>query len=68
MILCLLDRNDFFDGAVFHGGTCLRIVYGLDRFSEDLDFNVFVPNRNFTMRPALDNMMEEFADIGLDAY
>lgn len=68
MILYLLDRNGFFEEAAFHGGTCLRIVYGLDRFSEDLDFNVLVPNRNFTMRPALDNMMEEFADMGLDAY
>lgn len=48
--------------------TYLRIVYGLYRFSEDLDFNLLVPNRNFTMRPALDNMIKEFADIGLDAY
>ena len=25
----------------FMGGTCLRIVYGLNRFSEDLDFDLF---------------------------
>lgn len=25
-------------GLIFYGGTCLRKLYGLDRFSEDLDF------------------------------
>ena len=25
---------------VFHGGTALRIIHGLDRFSEDLDFHI----------------------------
>ena len=28
----------FFDVAAFYGGTVLSIFYGLDRFSEDLDF------------------------------
>jgi predicted nucleotidyltransferase component of viral defense system len=26
--------------AVFKGGTCLRFLFGIDRFSEDLDFNL----------------------------
>jgi predicted nucleotidyltransferase component of viral defense system len=30
-----LWRAKFFDKAAFYGGTALRIVYGLDRFSED---------------------------------
>ena len=29
----------FFEGAAFYGGTALRMLYGLDRFSEDLDFH-----------------------------
>lgn len=40
LILSALSRNGFSDKAVFHGGTCLRILYGLDRFSEDLDFSL----------------------------
>jgi len=30
-----LYRGGFFDKAAFYGGTCLRIFYGLDRYSED---------------------------------
>ncbi len=28
---------------VFKGGTCLRLCYGLQRASEDLDFNTYLP-------------------------
>ena len=38
LILYGLSESGFFSRAAFHGGTCLRIVHGLDRFSEDLDF------------------------------
>ena len=36
--LYALWRADFFDVALFQGGTSLRILHGLPRFSEDLDF------------------------------
>ncbi len=36
--LAALGRTDFFKHAAFQGGTCLRILYGLNRFSEDMDF------------------------------
>jgi len=29
-----------YDHAIFKGGTCLRYLFGLNRFSEDLDFNI----------------------------
>lgn len=38
--LAALSRTDFFEKAAFYGGTALRIFYGLDRFSEDLDFSL----------------------------
>lgn len=38
IVLCGLSRAGFFQKAAFYGGTALRIFYGLDRFSEDLDF------------------------------
>ena len=34
-----LARSDFFKLAAFQGGTALRIVHQLKRFSEDLDFD-----------------------------
>ena len=38
LILFALSTSDFFSYAAFQGGTCLRIVHGLGRFSEDIDF------------------------------
>lgn len=35
-----LWRAKFYEKAAFYGGTALRILYGLDRFSEDLDFTL----------------------------
>ena len=35
-----LWRSKFYEKAAFYGGTALRILYGLDRFSEDLDFTL----------------------------
>lgn len=43
IILSGLRKTDFFDNAVFMGGTALRLIYGLNRYSEDLDFN-FINN------------------------
>ena len=40
IVLCGLSRGNFFDNAAFYGGTALRVFYGLDRFSEDLDFSL----------------------------
>ncbi|EKE77446.1 nucleotidyl transferase AbiEii/AbiGii toxin family protein [Gallaecimonas xiamenensis] len=37
-ILFCLDAAGLLDNLVFQGGTCLRLCYGGNRFSEDLDF------------------------------
>ncbi|WP_376695908.1 nucleotidyl transferase AbiEii/AbiGii toxin family protein [Wenzhouxiangella sp. EGI_FJ10305] len=37
-ILHSLDRHRLLDRLVFQGGTCLRLIHGAPRFSEDLDF------------------------------
>ena len=49
IVLCGLSRGEFFDNAAFYGGTALRIFYGIDRFSEDLDFALLKPNENFDL-------------------
>lgn len=47
IVLSGLSRGGFFDEAAFYGGTALRIFYNLDRFSEDLDFALLSPNKDF---------------------
>ena len=49
MILCGLSRGGFFNMAAFYGGTALRIFYGLDRFSEDLDFSLLNADDKFNL-------------------
>ncbi len=65
LALYALWRTDFFDCALFQGGTSLRILHGLSRFSEDLDFLLRVPNANFDWSPYLKGMTEVFAQFGL---
>ncbi len=40
VVLFSLSNSKFFKISAFHGGTSLRILYGLPRFSEDLDFSL----------------------------
>ncbi len=49
LVLCGLSRAGFFKKAAFYGGTALRIFYGLDRFSEDLDFSLMMPDSDFDL-------------------
>ncbi|MEO8723359.1 MAG: nucleotidyl transferase AbiEii/AbiGii toxin family protein, partial [Sphingobium sp.] len=58
-------RADFFDCALFQGGTSLRILHGLPRFSEDLDFLLRSPDPDFDWSPYLTGMTEVFAQFGL---
>ncbi len=62
--LAALSRTDFFKAAAFQGGTCLRIFYSLNRFSEDLDFILQHPNRKFSLEPYLKNLALEFKAYG----
>ncbi|MBZ4185586.1 nucleotidyl transferase AbiEii/AbiGii toxin family protein [Thermomonas sp. RSS23] len=61
-----LQRGGFFDKAAFYGGTCLRIVHGLPRFSEDLDFSLLTPDHAFTLAPYFDAMRSEFDAFGFE--
>ena len=63
--LAALSRTDFFEKAAFYGGTALRIFYGLDRYSEDLDFSLLKPDSNFSIEPYFDSLLDEFKSLGL---
>ncbi|MBC8412886.1 MAG: nucleotidyl transferase AbiEii/AbiGii toxin family protein [Nitrospira sp.] len=62
-----LFRANFFDKAAFYGGSALRIFYGLDRFSEDLDFSLLKPSDRFDIAPYCEFIREELAAFGFDA-
>ncbi|MFT7859479.1 MAG: nucleotidyl transferase AbiEii/AbiGii toxin family protein [Sulfurimonas sp.] len=49
IVLYALSDTGFFNHAVFYGGTALRILYGLPRFSEDLDFSLLKPDPSFDL-------------------
>ena len=60
-----LYRGGFFDKAAFYGGTCLRIFYGLPRFSEDLDFSLLASDPEFSLESYFKAVREEFSALGL---
>ncbi len=60
-----LARSDFFKKAAFQGGTALRIVHQLRRFSEDLDFVLLNPSKLFQWQPFLKAIEAEFNSFGV---
>ena len=61
-----LWRAKFFNVAVFQGGTSLRILHKLPRFSEDLDFMLLNPDPNFDWEPYLKVLNATFEEYGLN--
>lgn len=61
-----LSRGGFFEKAAFYGGTCLRIFYGLDRFSEDLDFALVKKEEGFKFDDYFPRLKREFLSYGID--
>lgn len=64
VVLAALGRGDFFKHALFQGGTCLRIFYGLNRFSEDLDFVLRNAAPDFRMKDHIKHLSDELAAYG----
>ena len=60
-----LERSGFYEEAAFYGGTALRIFYGLNRFSEDLDFSLLKPNDNFSFDKHLKAIENEFEALNM---
>lgn len=66
VVLAALSRTDFFKQASFQGGTCLRILYGLNRFSEDLDFILRDPDTAFKLDKYFKPVKQELESFGYD--
>ena len=67
LTLYALWREGFFRRTAFQGGTCLRILYGLPRFSEDLDFILQSPDPDFSWAPIVTGVAAVLAEFGVDA-
>lgn len=61
-----LWRTKFFEHAAFYGGTALRILHGLDRYSEDLDFSLLKPDAGFSLGTYGDGLRRELASYGFE--
>jgi len=61
-----LWRGKFFEKAAFYGGSALRVLYGLDRFSEDLDFSLFEPFDAFDIAGYAEFLRKETEGFGFD--
>ena len=66
IVLCGLSRAGFFKKAAFYGGTALRISYGLDRFSEDLDFSLEAEDLDFDLTAYFPVLEKEVKAFGLN--
>ncbi|MBC8215818.1 MAG: nucleotidyl transferase AbiEii/AbiGii toxin family protein [Candidatus Marinimicrobia bacterium] len=61
-----LWRSKFFEHGAFYGGSALRILYGLDRYSEDLDFSLLKRNDDFDFNRFLMPLQKELKAFGFD--
>lgn len=66
IVLCGLSRAGFFNQAAFYGGTALRIFYGLDRFSEDLDFSLMDHRDDIEIKSYFPILEKEVRSYGLN--
>ncbi|MDD3191277.1 MAG: nucleotidyl transferase AbiEii/AbiGii toxin family protein [Bacilli bacterium] len=66
VVLAALSKTDFFNHAAFYGGTALRIFYGIDRFSEDLDFSLLASDESFDLNKYLKPISDVVHSMGLD--
>jgi predicted nucleotidyltransferase component of viral defense system len=66
IVLLGLDRSGFFEQTAFCGGTALRIIHKLDRFSEDLDFTLLQPNLKFKLDKYFSSLERELKAFGFE--
>jgi predicted nucleotidyltransferase component of viral defense system len=61
-----LWRAKFFEHAAFYGGTALRILHGLDRYSEDMDFSLLKTDATFSLPSYGEALRRELASFGFE--
>lgn len=59
-ILQFLQESNLFRTWIFHGGTALRFLFALPRYSEDLDFSLATPGAPLAFRRIIDRVCRSF--------
>jgi len=59
-----IQLADGFASLAFHGGTALRFIHGLRRFSEGLDFALERPERGYDFSSLMDRIERDFMAAG----
>lgn len=67
VMLYALSKSDFFSQAAFHGGTSLRVLYKLPRFSEDLDFVLKSKDENFKWEHYINKILSVCEQFGIES-
>ncbi len=65
MVLSALSQKNYFHNIAFVGGTALRVIYGTERYSEDLDFSLVKGEINFDQ--LLEDIVRNFKHWGIEA-
>jgi predicted nucleotidyltransferase component of viral defense system len=65
-ILESLQRAGAMVSLAFHGGSALRFLYAIPRYSEDLDFALERPAANYDFRAYLRAIQDEFVKEGYE--
>jgi predicted nucleotidyltransferase component of viral defense system len=66
IVLVGIWRAKLFEQMAFYGGTALRILHGLERFSEDIDFTLVKKNPSFKWAPFAKTIEDELRSYGFD--
>lgn len=64
-ILCHMKQCGFYEDMAFHGGTSLRILHRIDRFSEDLDFSLIRANDEYDVNAKLKQLAASLSSSGI---
>ncbi len=64
VLLRTMFERDMLEDLVFHGGTALRILHDLPRFSEDLDFHTRTLGSGYNLGPYLQDLSRDLEQSG----
>ncbi|MCH1430935.1 MAG: nucleotidyl transferase AbiEii/AbiGii toxin family protein [Chlamydiales bacterium] len=66
VVLLGVWRAKLFEKMAFYGGTALRILHGLNRFSEDIDFTMLKAEPDFSWAPFAKTIETELKNYGFN--
>lgn len=66
LVLKHIEQKGYSENIAFVGGTALRMLYDIGRFSEDLDFSLIL-QKGFEFRTFLEELVGYFSSIGITA-